>query len=38
MQSIMAVLGTTIVASGEIILQIHLEVTVLCSALPQEGI
>jgi hypothetical protein len=38
MQSMLAVLGMMIVASGEIVLQIHLEVTVMCSTLMKEGV
>jgi hypothetical protein len=38
MQSLLAVLGITILSGGEIVLQIHLEVTVLRSTLTKEGI
>jgi hypothetical protein len=38
MQSLLAVLGITIVSGGEFILQIHLEVTGLRSTLTKEGI
>jgi hypothetical protein len=38
MQSLLAVLGITIVSGGKIVLKIHLEVTVLRSTLTKEGI
>jgi hypothetical protein len=38
MQRLLAVLRITIVSGGEVILQIHLEVSVLRSTLPKEGI
>jgi hypothetical protein len=38
MQSLLLVLGITIVSGSEIVLQIHLEVTVLRSNLMKEGI
>jgi hypothetical protein len=38
MQSLLAVLGIMIVSSGEVILQIYLEVAVLRSTLTKEGI
>jgi hypothetical protein len=38
MESLLMVLGLAIVASGEIILEINLKVSVLCAALSQEGV
>jgi hypothetical protein len=38
MQSLLAVIGIMIVSGGEVILKIHLEVTVLRSTLTKEGI
>jgi hypothetical protein len=38
MQSLMVVIGISIVSGGKVILKIHLEVTMLRSAFPQEGI
>jgi hypothetical protein len=38
MQSLLAVLGITVVSGGEIVLQIHLEVIVLRSTLAKKGI
>jgi hypothetical protein len=37
MQSLLAILGIMIVTCGEIVLQIHLEVTVLRSTFTKEG-
>jgi hypothetical protein len=37
-QSVLAVIGIMIVTGGEIVLEIHLEVSMLCSALSQERV
>jgi hypothetical protein len=38
MQRLLTIIGIPIVTCSEIVLQIHLEVTVLCSTLAKEGI
>ena len=34
-QSLLAVLGVSVVPGGEVILQVHLQISMLCDALPQ---
>ena len=38
MQSLLAVLGVLIVPGGEVILQVHLQISMLGAALPQESV
>ena len=37
-QSLLAVLGVSVVPSGEVILQVHLQISMLGAALPQESV
>ena len=37
-QSLLAVLGVSVVPSGEVIIQVHLQISILGAALPQESV